>query len=136
MDNMEQTLSLKVAGKWVMCGTISVVSALTSSEFEGVMKALILLVGFATAVFGMFSIGFTMLANKRKARIRSINEAVTHRQLCDSCRAGHPPVICPFEGESAFPPDCPHADKMLKRKVKSRFFKWFTERQTEEESTT
>ena len=58
---------------------------------------------FATVLAAVASI-YAIVVARRTVRLRRLEIEETTRNLCDRCRAGHPPVACPLTKR---PDDCP-----------------------------
>ena len=83
---------------------------------------------------GVASLIFLIVINRHRSQIKAIDEARAETRLCQACRLGKPPEVCPIS-EQHRPDFCPK-EKEKKRLMKSRFTKSFFRRMLSSETTT
>lgn len=100
---MEKLAGLGIAGGWL--GSLATVA----SSVEGWLKVLVVAITMVASIVGLGAAYWTMRARRAEAHRRETESAFELARLCERCRAGHPPPICPLPVIDR-PNDCPHPE--------------------------
>ncbi len=98
---MERIAAFGITGGWI--GTLGTLA----SSVEGWLKVLVVSLAVAASGMGLVAAYWTIRARKAEANRRETESAFELARLCERCRDGHPPPICPLPVIDR-PNDCPH----------------------------
>jgi hypothetical protein len=100
---MERLATLGIGFGWL--GTL----ATLTNSFEGLMKVLVAIFALFASVLG--AIAAYYVAKTKRAELRKMDSSAAYElaRLCEQCRAGHPPPLCPLPKIDR-PKDCPHPE--------------------------